>query len=190
MTIVLGIDPGASGAFALYDTATLRLAGDIVDMPTWFQQVGRNKRLRLDPIAIAEYFDNLTYLNVELIVMENVGGRAKQSASAAYTFGYGTGMLYMAAIYTRIPIETVLPQTWKKQLNVPGKQKADDSAIMARANELFPHDRAQFYGARGGKRVDRAEAAMMAKYGGDYLYPSVKDAVDIETLARNADTGA
>src|SRR5688500_8744648 len=129
MTIILGIDPGAHGAFALYDNETRRLAGTIIDIPIWYQQIGRTKRPRLDPIAIAEFFDMPPDYGVELIVMEAVGGRPKQSASAAFQFGYGAGVLYMAAVYSRIPVDTVAPATWKKALDVPGKAKADDSAI-------------------------------------------------------------
>ncbi len=190
MTVILGIDPGAHGALALYDTTTLRLASPVQDMPTWFQQIGKTKRLRIDAIAIADLFEMYPLLGVELIVMEAVGGYGKQPGSAGFVFGYGVGMIYMAAVYSRIPIETVPPAIWKKQMNVPGKAKADDTAILARANELFPVDRDQFKGVRGGPKIDRAEAAMIAKYGGDYLYPHLKPGVDAETAARNADTGA
>ena len=96
----------------------------------------------------------------------------------------------MAAFYSGIVIETVPPQTWKQLMNVPGKSKADDSAIMARADELFPVDRDKFRGDRGGKRVDRAEAAMIAKFGGDHILPTFNPNASIAELYKAADTGA
>lgn len=190
MTLILGIDPGAHGALATYDTATNRLSGPVLDMPTWHQQIGRTKRLRIDAVELAEMFDMFALMGIELIVMEAVGGYGNQPGSAGFTFGYGVGMVYMAAIYSRIPIETVTPSVWKQMMNVPGKKKATDDAIMQRANELFPHDRVHFQGKRGGKLIDRAEAAMIAAYGGKFLYPHLSKSIDFETLVRNADTGA
>lgn len=192
MTYVLGIDPGSSGAFAVYDTDTRALVGQIEDTPVWYQTVGKRKRKRLDALAVADLFELYEMLGVGLIVMEAVGGRKSQNTAHAFTFGYGVGVLYMAAFYSGIPIETVPPQTWKQILRVPGKAKADDSAIIARADELFPADREQFRGARGGMQIDRAEAAMIAKFGGDHILPTLQPKADVEhRLAYlHADTGA
>lgn len=169
MTLILGIDPGNNGAFAVYDTDSRALVGDVIDMPVWFQTVGKRKRKRVDTLAIADMFDTYVMMGVGLIVMESVGGRGGQSAVGAFTFGYGVGVVYMAAFYSGIPMDSATPNEWKAQMNVPGKAKADDSAILQRADELFPADRHKFRGERGGKRIDRAEAAMLAKYGGDYM---------------------
>ncbi len=192
MTLVLGIDPGASGALAVYDTETRSLVGDVVDIPIWHQTVGKRKRKRIDPLAIADLFDTYELMGVELCVMEAVGGRKSQNAAHAFTFGYGVGVLYMAAFYSAVVIETVPPQTWKQLLRVPGKARADDSAILARADELFPNDRHQFRGERGGKRIDRAEAAMIAKFGGDHILSTMQPKPDVEARLANrlADTGA
>ena len=73
--MVLGIDPGAKGAFAVYDTTTRRIVGDVEDCPLWYQTVGKRKRLRVDTLALADMFDTYAMMGVELIVMEAVGGR-------------------------------------------------------------------------------------------------------------------
>lgn len=192
MTLVLGIDPGSSGAFAVYDTSSRSLVGEVYDTPIWYQTVGKRKRKRVDALAIADLFDEFEVMGVELVVMEAVGGRKAQNAAHAFTFGYGVGIIYMAAFYSGIVIETVPPQTWKQVLQVPGKSKADDSAIMARADELFPKDRAKFRGVKGGKRIDRAEAAMIAKFGGDVILQTLDPNADVELRLAyaNADTGA
>lgn len=191
MALVLGIDPGFNGAFAVYDDETRRIVGDIIDMPIWFQAVGKRKRKRLDTMAVADLFDTYQMMGVELIVMENVGGRAREGGSGSFQFGYGVGVVYMAAFYSGVPIDTVLPATWKQMMNVPGKAKADDSAIMQRANEMFPEDRDKFSGPRGGKRLDRAEAAMLAKFGADRVLPTMQKKGDIELRIAysHADTG-
>lgn len=176
----------------MYDTESRALVGEVYDTPIWYQTVGKRKRKRVDALAIADLFDEFEVMGVELIVMEAVGGRRAQNAAHAFTFGYGVGIIYMAAFYSGIVIETVPPQTWKQVLKVPGKSKADDSAIMARADELFPADRAKFRGAKGGKRIDRAEAAMIAKFGGDTILNTLDPAADVELRLAyaNAETGA
>ena len=192
MALVLGIDPGTSGALAVYDTQTRRLVGPVQDVPLWYQTVGKRKRKRVDTLAVADMFDVYTMMGVDLVAMESVGGRGGESAVSAFAFGYGVAVLYMAAFYSGLVIETVPPQLWKQILNVPGKTKADDSAILQRADELFPSDRDQFRGPRGGKLIDRAEAAMIAKYAGDFILPTFtpKSGVELRLAYAKADTGA
>lgn len=191
MALVLGIDPGNKGAFAVYDNASRRIVS-VQDMPTWFQTVGKKKRPRIDALEIADMFDTFEMMGVELVVLEAVGGRPAQSASAAFVFGYGLGIIYMAGVYSRIPLETTPPATWKKLMNIQGKGKADDTALLQRAGEIFPEDRDKFFTERGGKRVDRAEAAMLAKYGADFVLPRMGKVEDVEykLTYRNAETSA
>lgn len=171
MTLILGIDPGAHGAFVVYDSQT-RTIMDIKRMPTWTQQVGKTKRLRVDPIELASMFEVYEMIGVQLVVMEAVGGRGKQPGSAGFVFGYGVGLVYMCTVFKQMPVETIAPQTWKAFMRVPGKMKADESAIVQRACELFPLNRDAFKGPRGGPLADVAEAAMLAMFGGDHILKS------------------
>lgn len=188
MSYVLGIDPGGNGAFAVYSPETQRVVS-VEDMPVWYQAVGKRKRKRIDAIALAEMFDTYAMMGVEAVIMEAVGGRTGQGAAAGFVFGYGVGMIYMACLYSKLVLETIPPATWKKIMNVPGKSKADDSAIIARADELFPHDRHLFRGPMGGKKVDRAEACMIAKFGAENVLHTLRG-VDARAKTLNADTGA
>jgi len=195
MTYILGIDPGANGAFVIYDDETRRIV-EVKPMPTWNAQVGKGTRKRVDALALADMFDMYQVHGVNLAVLEAVGGRGKQPGSAGFVFGFGVGLVYMCLVYSRIPIETIAPQTWKAFMRVPGKMKADDTAILQRAGELFPHDRDHFYGPRGGKNVDVAEAAMLAMFGGDHILKSQVVTLDpmhelaYRTRVSKADVGA
>lgn len=191
MSLVLGVDPGHSGALVTYNTDTQRVV-TVEDMPIWHQMIGKKSRARIDALALADMFDVFELMGVGLMVLEAVGGRPKQSASSAFVFGYGVGLLYACGLYTRIPIETVPPAVWKRVMNIPGKGKGDDSAIMQRAAELFPLDRDILMprGKRGGQpAADKAEAAMLAKYGGDYVLRTgvIQDA-EYKLTYRNAKT--
>lgn len=173
---VIGVDPGVNGALALYDYRTGTLT--VSDMPSWSVQVGRTMRTRVDPIELLEYFELAKVMGVELAVIEAVGGRPKQSSG--FAFGYSVGLVHMAAVAARVPVETVPPQTWKKLMRVPGKKgvekKQNEEAVMQRACEIFPDARPQFFGKLGGKRMDRAEAALLAKYAADHALGAVSPA--------------
>lgn len=190
---VIGIDPGASGALAEYDPTTGELS--VVDMPTWHIMVGRKKRVRIDAVELADYFEMKKIGGAKLALIEAVGGRRGQGAGAGFTFGYGVGLIYMACIMVRLPIETVAPSVWKKVMRVPGKAKEKsreaDEAIAYRADELFPDYRDVWRGPKGGFKLDRAEAALLAKYAADYALPSV-DITKVQELKvyQNAETGA
>lgn len=171
---VIGVDPGASGAFAVYDPTTKHIC-EIIDMPVFHMTINNKKRVRIDAVGVLEYLSVQQMSGCELVLIEAVGGRPKQGASAAFVFGYGIGLIYMACVALKLPIETIPPQTWKKTLRVPGKKdkegkqtKEFNGMIINRAEELMPAARGLFRGPKGGLMVDRAEAAMIAKYAGDY----------------------
>lgn len=201
MALVAGIDPGTGGAIAVYDSVSQRLVS-AEDLPYWFEAVGKKKRRRIDRIGLMELFDMLNMLGVELVVMEQVGGRPRQSASAAFTFGAVVGMLTMCIMYSKIMVETVPPQHWKKLMRIPGKAGGKDKTkadkklaqeqIMQRANDLFPHDREMFRTPRGAYRMDQAEAAMLAKYGAEHVLHGMgmtPSELELKTMYIRAETG-
>lgn len=199
---VMGVDPGINGAMAVYDYNSGLVV--VTDMPTWNMQIASKVRKRVDAVDLLDYFEMQKMAGVELVMIEAVGGRPKQSASAGFVFGYTVGMIYMACVAVRMPIETVPPQTWKKLMRVPGKKdfkmaggktdKAWQIALVSRADECFPHNTSTWRGPQGGYKIDRAEAALLAMYAGRYALNSTKvvHLKDIEwKLAyMKADTGS
>lgn len=200
MALVAGIDPGTNGAIAVYDPSTRQLVS-IEDLPFWYMTVGKKKRKRIDPVGLMEMFDMLCMMGVQLVVLEAVGGRPRQSASSGFVFGYTVGMIYMSCMHSKIMVETVPPQKWKKILGVPGKAGGKDSAaqkkaageIVNRANELFPRNRDMFRSDRGAWKMDRADAALLAKFGGDHVLRTmgpIRGDEEFKLAYRNAETGA
>jgi len=200
MALVAGIDPGTNGAIAVYDTDTHGLIS-VDDLPFYHMTINKKKRKRLDPVGLMEMFDMLKFMGVELVVLEAVGGRPRQSASAGFVFGYTVGCLYTGCLYTGIMVETVPPTQWKKLLKVPGKaggkgkeeQRSAEVAIKVRCKELFPNNQDLLSTARGAFRMDRADASFLAKFGGDYVLRTLKtydNDVEAKLAYRYAETGA
>ena len=173
MAYCLGIDPGKTGAIAIYGPDCLMA----FDMPTHLVQVGNSRRERVDPLGVRDLLDGLNQMYwPEMAVIEAVGGRPRQGAAAAFTFGWSAAVPYCGCLWLGIRVEAVTPGQWKKWMKVPGKAN-ESTSVMKRAMELFPADYDQFKGPKGGARVDRAEAAMLAKFGAEALLnrPSLGD---------------
>ncbi|CAB4195335.1 hypothetical protein UFOVP1299_5 [uncultured Caudovirales phage] len=173
--LVLGVDPGLHGALALYDSESRSILS-ITDMPIWIQPVGGKKREQLDELALMSLFRDYAMLGVSLAVIEKVGGIPGQSAPAAFNFGIAVSPLIMCCRYEGIPFERPTPQTWKPAMRVPGKRgsaalgaKDATQEIIAVADRMFPNDTSRWRGPRGGFMADRAEAAMLARYGAEHL---------------------
>lgn len=151
--IVLGIDPGISGAFAFFNSGKGELL--VVDMPVTI--VERNGRTK------SEVSPHLVYQivaghDINFSVVEKVGAMPGQAASGMFQFGRSVGMIEGVLASLSRPVNYVLPQVWRKAANVRGGKDAS----RARAMELFPAYSNLF--AR--KKDDgRAEAALIAYYG-------------------------
>lgn len=153
--MILGVDPGLSGAFAYYDGTAL----SVRDMPTYVAKAGarRTDRKFIDEGGIVKLLATAK-VRARILVIEEVGGIPGQSASSAFVFGRGVGVIIGAAMAMGYRIERVAPGAWKSALRVP----ADKRAARARASELLPGYR-EFWPLQ--KFEGRAEASMIALYG-------------------------
>lgn len=146
---VLGIDPGASGGVAFFLPDRPDLIG-VHDMPAVAGDVDAAELARL----VAE-------MAPDFAVIEAVHAMPKQGVSSSFRFGraYGTALGVLAAL--RVPTHLVTPQRWKKHFGL----SAEKERSRALAIRLWPASR---HFARK-KDTDRAEAALIARYGAEVL---------------------
>ena len=176
MLHIAGIDPGLTGAVAVYDRDADKLIG-VWDIPIFKEQVGRTERRRLDMPALRDLFTLLQTFDIKLIGIEKVqgwGGKG-QSASAAFQFGYVYSKIESAAEIAA-PVAHARPDVWKMREKVP----KDERAIAKMACEAFPEHAARFAGPKGAPLHDRAEAALLARYFARRVWPmwSTKGSID------------
>ncbi|MCF3947758.1 RuvC family protein [Acidiphilium iwatense] len=153
--IYIGIDPGASGAIAVLDAGGQIVS--IADMPTIMVRVGKTERHRVSPAMLAHLFE-MDQHAVQMVVLEKVGGMTGQSASAAFTFGYGAGIVEGVLAALKLPVALVTPQSWKRSAGIA----TDKGAAREAAMRLWPAHASRF--ARV-KDDGRAEAALIARHG-------------------------
>jgi crossover junction endodeoxyribonuclease RuvC len=151
--IIMGIDPGLSGAVAIYDTST----GDvgIEDMPTVEVVRGGKRKSEISPQALS---DVIAKGYAGSAFLERVGAMPGQGVTSMFSFGRSVGMVEGVLAALSIPVTIVPPQTWRRRVAV--REGKDGSR--ERAMQLFPRQAAMF--AR--KKDDgRADAALIAYYG-------------------------
>ncbi len=151
--LILGIDPGLSGALALLDQNGKVLA--IEDMPTIEIVVNGKKRRSVPPAALAAMIKNMA---PQRAFLESVGVRPGEGAVGAFSFGRNLGQIEGVLAALQIPTTLVHPATWKRRMNIP----ADKGGARLKAMALFP-DKVDLF-----KRVKddgRAESALLAYYG-------------------------
>jgi hypothetical protein len=149
--IVIGCDPGISGAVAILDDEGL----SIIDMPILKIKRGTKARSIIDASDLCW---RLREIDVSHGFIEIAGCRPKEGVSSAFTNGRNYGMIMGVIGALGIPITEISSVKWKKDLRVP----ADKDGARFRASQLLP----QFSHHWNRKKDDgRAEAALIALYG-------------------------
>lgn len=146
----LGIDPGVTGAVAVFDGATLVACFDI---PT----IKPGKRTRVNAGALAGMLRE--HMPISHAYIERVGSRPGEGAVGAFSFGHTAGTIEGVVAALGIPVTLVTPASWKPAAGLNGSDKARSRA---RASQLFPRHAALF--ARV-KDDGRAEAALIGWIG-------------------------
>lgn len=143
--ILLGIDPGISGAYAFYSTTdgTIHAA----DAPV----VDGN----LDAVTFAA---EIAKWKPDGAIIERVSSMPKQGVASTFKFGVSYGMVQGIVAAQQIPVQFVTPGKWKKHYGL----SADKEESRARALQLWP-ERSELFKRK--KDHGRAEAALLALYG-------------------------
>lgn len=155
--ICIGVDPGLSGALAVFDAEARAL--EVFDIPTLtLARNGKNKR-EVDHYALARIVDDITgrHRHAHAFV-EQVGAMPGQGVSSVFAFGKSYGVIIGVLAAQFVPITFVNPRVWKGALKVPA---AKDGA-RAIASALFPRETGRWTRV---KDDGRAEAAMIALWG-------------------------
>lgn len=154
--IIIGIDPGLTGALAAIDGRQLLYVGDLPTVP-----VAWAKKTRQELSAALLFFKVMSLLKeygpAECAAIEEVSASPQMGATSAFRFGevYATTKAVCACAGLRI--EPVRPAVWKRTFGL-SKEKDASRALAIR---LWP-DSADMFARK--KDDGRAEAALLAEY--------------------------
>jgi crossover junction endodeoxyribonuclease RuvC len=157
--VFVGIDPGASGAVAVYQPAPEQAQEQllVVDMPVFLIKRGTREVRHVDPAGLASILGNYAGLDVHAFV-EKVGAMPGQGVSSMFAFGRAAGVIEGVLAGLHIRYDLVSPQLWQREVRVTGGK----DGARQRASQLFPKHADLF--ARV-KDDGRADAALMAYFG-------------------------
>lgn len=150
MTIIMGVDPGISGAVAFYfPMVPSRIAVD--DVPVAGGEINVNELARLIRIH-----------RPTLAVIERVSAMPGQGVVSMFNFGRSYGDVRGVIGAMDVPLHFVTPQKWKKHFGL----SSDKDECRLRAIRVFPSAAESF---KLKKHDGRAEAALIALYGAEVL---------------------
>jgi crossover junction endodeoxyribonuclease RuvC len=150
--MILAIDPGITGAYALL--------GDIVlvdDLPVHVAQHGQKAKVRSE-LDLHGFHRLLTAHRIAHAFIEQVSAMPKQGVTSVFRFGYSAGALYGVLVANDVPVTFVLPQDWQKHHHIG---PAPDAARQ-RAVQLYPAIAPMLARKRD---HNRADALLLAHYG-------------------------
>ena len=154
--IIVGIDPGVSGAIAFLDKhrATVR------SMPTL--KVTKNKRT-IDEITLRNILEHRA-AKIEHIFIEKVSAMPKQGVVSMFNFGVGWGLIRGVIVGLHLPYTLVHPNTWKRTICKDMPRGSKDVSIIV-AKRLWPD--VDLRRTERSKKNDngKADALCIAEYG-------------------------
>lgn len=142
--IVMSIDPGLSGAIAVFEGGALLC---VIDTPT--HELSRNKKTKrqISAVALAAIFREYKPSHV---VVEKVSAMPGQGVTSMFSFGRSFGLIEGILAAFEIPATYVMPSVWTKGIG----RGAGKDASRARACELYPSHQKQFARVKDDGRAD------------------------------------
>lgn len=159
MTLIVGIDPGQTGAIAILDVNDWTL--EVHDTPTFEVKKGAKTHTVLDVFA---YGNIVLGRSITHAFLEQVGSMPKQGVSSTFKFGTAYGAALMLPVIAKSAVTNVTPQKWKKGVGIAAGSAKDESR--RRATQLMPNCASIWKLA---KHDGRADAALIAYYGAQEL---------------------
>jgi hypothetical protein len=152
--VIAGIDPGISGAIALYDEAEHKLV-DLIDTPRHKVKVNGKDRSRVDLDTLAQWFW-AHGTKIKHAVVENVHTMPGQGVASSGAFMRAFGNVESLAAYF-CKVEYVSPAKWKREFGL--SQDKNESRVLA--SHFLPGEAARW---KLKKHDGRAEATLLAIY--------------------------
>lgn len=120
MRVVLGIDPGQTGAISVLADGRPQC---FIDMPLIARKAGGQQ---IDPYTLARRLREALAPHAgayTLAVCEQVGAMPKQGGSSMFRFGQADGIARGVLGALGVPMIEVHPSAWKKHLRLDGSEK-------------------------------------------------------------------
>jgi len=155
--IIIGIDPGVSGAISVLEDKKVL---EVYDMPTMIDGKKNKKQVNGSQVSniMKERFDK----NKEIVVVvEHVNAMPGQGVTSMFNFGQSFGVIKGICSALNLPIHFVRPTKWKKHFNLI---KTNKDASRTKVIQVYPEISGKLHRK---KDSNKAEAILIARYFSD-----------------------
>ncbi len=152
--IVVGIDPGLSGAIAILENNKVL---NIFDMPVMAE--GKKNKRQLNSAQLVSIIKDSTKPDAEIVVVvEQVNAMPGQGVTSMFNFGQTFGAIKGVCAALELPIFFVRPSKWKKHFELINSSK--DSS-RTKVIEMYPSLSSQLAKK---KDVNKSDAILIARF--------------------------
>ena len=154
--LIIGIDPGISGAICFFENGEVK---EILDMPN-MADGKKNKRQINGPQIYNEISKRIINISKKevVVVIEQVAAMPGQGVTSMFNFGQSFGVLKGICSAMQLSMHFVRPAKWKKYFNLI-KTKKD--ASRTKVIEIFPYISSQLSRK---KDSNKADAILIASF--------------------------
>ena len=154
--LIIGIDPGITGAICFFEDGELK---DVIDMPTMASGNKNKKQINGSQIfnEISLRIQNHKSDNINVVV-EQVSAMPGQGVTSMFNFGQTFGAIKGICAALGLPIFFVTPSKWKKHFDLINSSK---DASRTKAIEMYPLLSDQLSKK---KDVNKSDAILIARF--------------------------
>ena len=154
--LVIGIDPGISGAICFLENGKVI---DVIDMPNMAE--GKKNKRQVNGAQIFNEINNKiknSKINEVMVVIEHVSAMPGQGVTSMFNFGQSFGVLKGICSAMQLSMYFVRPAKWKKYFNLI---KTEKQASRTKVIEIFPYI-APILSKK--KDINKADAILIASF--------------------------
>ena len=154
--LIIGIDPGISGAICFFEDGQVK---EIIDMPV-MADGKKNKRQINGPQVYNEILKRINNFQKKdiIVVIEQVSAMPGQGVTSMFNFGQSFGVLKGICSAMQLSMFFIRPAKWKKYF---GLIKTEKDASRTKVIEIFPYISSQLSRK---KDSNKADAVLIASF--------------------------
>ena len=154
--LIIGIDPGISGAICFFQNGVIT---DVIDMPSMADGKKNKRQINSQQVfnEISERIFNIPKKEI-IVVIEQVSAMPGQGVTSMFNFGQSFGVLKGICSAMQLSMYFVRPAKWKKYY---GLIKTEKDASRTKVIEIFP-----YISSKLSKKKDsnKADAILIANF--------------------------
>ena len=132
--LIIGIDPGISGAICFFEDGEVK---DIIDMPVMADGKKNKRQINGSQTYNEIYLRTKNFSKKDIfVVVEQVSAMPGQGVTSMFNFGQSFGVIKGISSAMQLSMHFVRPAKWKKYF---GLIKSEKDASRTKVIEIFPY---------------------------------------------------